>query len=87
MAKWIALAGSNGFEAWCEVRRLGYPAFGTAQGSDFYNNTDESFDTSSYVAGTLYTPFQRFPYPEDSSSRNSNVPDFPGYTVPVFWAE
>lgn len=99
VAKWIALAGSNGFEAWCEVRRLGYPAFGTAQGSDFYNNTDESFDTSSYVAGTLYTPFQvfgqvganqllaRFPYPEDSSSRNSNVPDFPGYTVPVFWAE
>ena len=99
VAKWEALAGVNPFESWCEVRRMKYPAFGTAQGSDFYNNSDASFDTSSYVPGTLYTPIQvfgqvgdnhlleRFPYAESSSSRNNNVPDFPGYTAPIFWAE
>lgn len=99
IAKWVALAGINPFESWCEIRRLDYPAFGTAQGSDFYNNSDESFDTSSYEPGTLYTPIQvfgqvgadklleRFPYAESSSSRNENVPEFPGYTSPVFWAE
>lgn len=99
VAKWVALAGVNNYEAWCEVRRLGYPAFGTAQGSDFYGSDDDSFDTSSYVPGTLYTPIQvfgqvganqllqRFPYADDSSSANANVPEFPGYTVPVFWAE
>ena len=99
IAKWTALAGVNPFESWCEIRRLNYPTFGTAQGSDFYNNSDESFDTSSYVPGTLYTPIQvfgqvganhlleRFPYAESSSSRNENVPEFPGYTAPIFWAE
>lgn len=99
IAKWVALAGVNPFESWCEIRRLDYPAFGEAEGDDFYNNSDESFDTSSYEPGTLYTPIQvfgqvganklleRYPYAESSSSRNENVPDFPGYTAPVFWAK
>lgn len=97
LAKWVALAGVNPFEAWCELRRLDYPAFGSAKGSDFYTSGD-SFDTSNYVPGTLYTPIQvfgevgenkileRYPYPESSSARNSNTPKFPGYTSPVFWA-
>lgn len=100
VAKWVALAGTNDFEAWCELRRLDYPAFGEKQGSDFYNlQTDESFNVASYVPGTLYTPInyfgqlgankvlERFPYAESSSARNSNTPDFPGYAVPVFWGK
>lgn len=100
IAKWVALAGTNNFESWCELRRLDYPAFGEAQGSDFYNlQTDESFDVSSYVPGTLYTPInyfgllgankvlERFPYAESTASRNSNAPEFPGYSVPVFWGK
>lgn len=100
VAKWVALAGVNNFEAWCEMRRLDYPAFGALQGSDFYSEgDDDSFDTSAYVPGTLYTPIhvfgmigdnkllERYPYAESSSARNSNTPDFPGYTVPVFWGE
>ncbi len=99
-AKWVALCGTNPFEGYCEARRLDYPAFGTAKGSDFYDNaTDGSWDTSSYVPFTFYTPIQvfgevgdnhlleRFPYPETSTSRNSNTPDFPGYLVPIFWGE
>ncbi len=99
-AKWIALSGVNNYEAWCEMRRLDYPAFGSLQGSDFYTlGDDSSFDTSAYVPFTLYTPInvfgqvgsnqllERFPYAEAASARNNNTPDFPGYTTPVFWAE
>ena len=100
VAKWIALAGVNTFESWCEVRRLDYPAFGSVSGSDMYNlRSDDSYKPELYVPGTLYTPIQvfgqvgdkhlleRWPYAESSSSRNSNTPDFPGYTSPVFWGK
>lgn len=98
LAKWVALSGVNPFEAWCELRRLDYPTFGTAKGTDFYRpGTGAEYNVSAYVPGTLYTPIQvfgevgdnkileRFPYPESSSARNPNVPEFPGYTSPVFW--
>lgn len=99
IAKWIAMSGTTPFEGYCDLRRLGYPAFGTATGSNFFDEASGNYDVSSYVPGTLYTPIsvfnqvgsnnllQRWPYPESSSSRNSNVPTFPGYTVPIFWAE
>lgn len=100
LAKWIDLSGYNTFEAWCELRRLGYPTFGSIKGRDMYDEqTDASYKPELYVAGTLYTPLQvfgqvgenkllaRYPYPESSSTRNSNVPEFPGYTSPIFWAK
>ena len=100
IAKWIALAGVNPFEGYCELRRLKYPAFGTVKGSDMYNETDDSsYKPDLYKAGTLYTPIkvfgpvgdnqllQRWPYAESSSARNSNTPAFPGYTTPIFWAQ
>lgn len=34
--KWIALANINGFESWCELRRLGYPAFNAQNGKAIY---------------------------------------------------
>ena len=100
IAKWVALSGVNPFEAWCEMRRLNYPAFGKAKGSDFYTEGDQdSYNVSAYVPGTLYTPIlvfgqvgenkllERYPYAESSSSRDENTPDFPGYTSPVFWGK
>ncbi|MGN0054073.1 MAG: SusD/RagB family nutrient-binding outer membrane lipoprotein [Bacteroides sp.] len=99
VAKWIALAGTNPFEAYCEVRRLNYPAFGTATGDQFYSDANDTYDVSAYVPGTLYTPImcfaqvgagkllERYPYPESSTSRNSNAPSFPGYTTPIFWGK
>ena len=100
IAKWVALAGCNNFEAYCELRRLGYPAFGDIQGSDLYDGvSDNSYKPSKYVPGTLYTPYQvfgqvgskkllqRWPYPESSTSRNSNAPKFKGYTTPIFWVK
>lgn len=100
--KWIALSGTDTFEAWCEVRRLDYPAFGTKTGDNFYDNVnDGSYNDALYDYGTLYTPIlvfgqvgnnkllERFPYAECSSSRNSNTPTFSNadYTKPVFWGE
>ncbi len=98
-SKWVTLSGINPYEGWCEMRRLDYPAFGTATGSDFYNLNNDNYDVSTYVPFTLYTPInvfngvganhllERFPYAESSSARNENVPDFKGYTTPVFWAQ
>ncbi len=100
ISKWIALAGTNNFEAWCEARRLDYPAFGTVTGSQMYNQKDDSsYKPELYVPGTLYTPIQvedkvgankileRWPYAESSSARNGSTPEFPGYTTPVFWGK
>lgn len=101
IAKWMDLAGYNSFESWCEVRRLGYPTFNTEiKGLDLYNLLkDDSYKPEKYVPGTLYTPIlvfgqvgdnkvlARYPYAESASSRNSNTPEFPGYTAPVFWAK
>ncbi len=97
--KWIALGGTNNFEAWCEMRRLKFPAFGTVTGSDIYNVANDVFSPELYVSGTLYTPIlyntdlgagkilQRFKYAESSTSRNSNAPANKGDAAPVFWAQ
>ncbi|GAF05066.1 SusD/RagB family nutrient-binding outer membrane lipoprotein [Saccharicrinis fermentans] len=97
--KWIALGGTNNFEAWCEMRRLNYPAFGTVTGDAIYDEGSDVFQQDLYVPGSLYTPIkmntslgdneilQRFPYAESSSSRNSNTPEYKGDDSPVFWAE
>lgn len=100
VAKWIAMSGTTPFEGYCDLRRLGYPAFNTSiSGTDLYDSNTDTYDVSSYVPGTLYTPISvfnqvgsnqllmRWPYPQSSSASNSNVPTFPGYTTPIFWAE
>ena len=97
--KWIALAGVNNFEAWCELRRLKYPAFGSVSGSDLYDTGSKTYSPNLYVPGTLYTPIlcntelgastvlQRFPYAISSSSHNANAPATKSGNVPVFWAK
>ena len=100
ISKWVALSGVNTFEAWCEVRRLDYPAFGSVKGDDMYNQRDDSsYKPEKCQPGTLYTPIkvddkvgpnkllERWPYAESSSSRNNKTPEFPGYTTPVFWGK
>jgi hypothetical protein len=97
--KWIALGGTNNFEAWCELRRLKFPAFGTVTGAEIYNVANDVYTPELYVAGTLYTPIQyntdlgagkvlqRLRYAESSISRNSNAPKDKGDSTPVFWAQ
>ena len=99
IAKWVALAGVNNFEAYCELRRLDYPAFGDVSGDQLYNETTTTYQPGQYEPGTLYTPInvnnevgakklvERYAYPENSTSRNNNSPTFKGYTTPIFWGE
>lgn len=100
IAKWVALAGTNDFESWCELRRLRYPTFGTVSGTDIYNVGNDTYKPELYQAGTLYTPIQvdgnignnniieRWPYPSTSTSSNSNAPSFSNsdYLKKMFWA-
>lgn len=97
--KWVALSGTNNHEAWCELRRLGYPAFGSVTGPQIYDDLNDTYNPSILVPGTLYTPvlvndklgsdkvLQRWPYPVSSSSTNSNSPAVKGDSEPVFWAK
>lgn len=96
--KWISLSGVNCFEAYTETRRLDFPAFGSVTGAQMFVG-EKKHDFSKYKAGTLYTPYQvdglvgnnklleRWPYAENSDSRNTNAPDFKGYTTPIFWGK
>ncbi|MBQ9583547.1 MAG: SusD/RagB family nutrient-binding outer membrane lipoprotein [Bacteroidales bacterium] len=98
--KWVALSGTNGFEAWCEMRRLKYPAMGELKAEDIYDfGPNDVLDASVLTPGELYTPYQvyteigagkiaqRFPYPKGAQDYNKNCPEEKKTTVPVFWAE
>ena len=102
IAKWVALAGVNNFEAWCEMRRLDYPTFGTVKGTDIYDGENaNTYNPAKYQGGTLYTPIQvfgkvgdgkileRWPYPSNSATNNGNAPKFEDadYVKPVFWGK
>ena len=101
IAKWVALAGVNNFESWCELRRLRYPAFGSVTGAQLYNVDTDAYSPQLYQPGTLYTPIQvdgnigsnhiieRWPYPSSSTSSNGNAPKFENadYLKPIFWAQ
>jgi hypothetical protein len=68
--KWVALNGTEGFEAWTELRRTKYPAFitGTAY---------------SDLPGKTYA--KRLIYPFSETSRNANAPAVELAQVPVWW--
>ncbi|MBR5638347.1 MAG: SusD/RagB family nutrient-binding outer membrane lipoprotein [Muribaculaceae bacterium] len=95
--KWVDLSGYNSFEAWCEMRRLGYPAMSNVKGEQVYNEASKVYNPGIVAPGTLYHPInanpvltgilQRFPYAESSANRNQNTPTYPGDNAPVFWAK
>ena len=99
--KWVHLGCVNTFEGWCELRRLKYPTFDTSvTGQDMFPGTSNcNVDTSILTPGYIYTPYQvysevgdnhiaqRFPYSTASANTNNNVPDFPGFLSPIFWAK
>lgn len=97
--KWIALSGVNNFEAYCELRRIGYPAFGATTGAEIYDVINDAYDATALNPGELYTPIlcntslgnnqllERWPYPEAAANRNSNTPSYTGDADPIFWAK
>lgn len=68
--KWVSMSGSQGFEAWSELRRTNYPSFIRPSLS------------STLAPGVIAN---RFPYPATESARNPNTPAVQLVQVPVWW--
>lgn len=67
--KWLCMCGNQGFEAWTEWRRTGYPDFLTIP---LGNGTSNQFP-------------RRFTYPTSESTVNSNYPGLQPITAKVWW--
>ncbi len=67
--KWFAMCGNQGFEAWCEQRRTGYPDFLVVS-----KNT--------LIGQNLP---KRFIYPTSESTRNANFPGLASITTKMWW--
>lgn len=89
--KWLALGAVNGFESWCEVRRLG-ATFCTASADQII--ADDNF----YEFGKLIFPkgapsilastksmLNRYYYPTSSVSYNPNAPAQKTPLTKIFW--
>ena len=97
--KWLALSGFNTYEAWCEMRRLGYPAFGNLTADDIYDRAGDNLNPAVLTPGELYTPYkydtevgqrttiQRWPYALISTQSNIKAPEVKLPNVKVFWAK
>ncbi|MER2996022.1 SusD/RagB family nutrient-binding outer membrane lipoprotein [Pontibacter populi] len=68
--KWVSFSGVQGFEAWTEYRRTGYP--------DFIEPSAAS------TLGADIIP-KRLLYPNTESVRNTNYPGLVEIDVPVWW--
>lgn len=88
MQKWVSLCLVNNFEAWNEMRRLGYPEYTGSIAKDVAGG-------GSYTAGNLISPsgntlgagkfIQRLPYPEASTRLNPNAPAQKELATPIWW--
>ncbi len=68
--KWISFSGTQGFEAWTEYRRTGYPSF--------------IEPSAASTLGGSELP-RRVLYPNTESIRNQNYPGLREINVPVWW--
>ncbi|AKD02213.1 SusD/RagB family nutrient-binding outer membrane lipoprotein [Pontibacter korlensis] len=68
--KWLSFNGVQGFEAWTEVRRTGYPSF--------------IEPSAASTLGTDLIP-KRLVYPNTEAIRNQNYPGLVEISVPVWW--
>jgi hypothetical protein len=67
--KWFAMNGNQGFEAWTEWRRTGYPDFLVVPKNSLIGTEIPS----------------RFLYPTSESTANTNYPGLQPITQPVWW--
>jgi hypothetical protein len=68
-SKWFSMCGNQGFEAWVEMRRTGYP--------DFFVPSKNSLIGSKLP--------KRFLYPTSESTRNSAFPGLAPLTSKMWW--
>jgi hypothetical protein len=68
--KWLSFNGTQGFEAWTEYRRTGYPSF--------------IEPSAASTLGASLLP-KRLIYPNSEATRNQNYPGLKEVSVPVWW--
>jgi len=83
MQKWVSGFPGNGFDAFFDTNRTGYP-----------EKSSVAQSSASYVPGTLAYPVNgvtggkfpmRLPFPSDVRARNSNAPGNVALTTPIWW--
>lgn len=92
LQKWIALGCVNGFESWCEVRRLGYPGFCSSTAAQILADEIGKYETGKLIFPTgapsevpVNTMINRYYYPLASTSLNTNAPDAKSLSAKIFW--
>lgn len=81
--KWIASFPGNGFEAFFEQNRTGYPAISPVpQTSGAYVPGELAYSVNGTTGGEFP---RRLVFPETVTSTNQNAPDLVELTVPVWW--
>jgi len=77
--KYFSMCGNQGFEAWTEWRRTGYPNWFVISESSILGGTPGAL----YTTGTPYP--RRFTYPSSESTVNANFPGLQPITSQVWW--
>lgn len=81
--KWIASFPGNGFEAFFEQNRTGYPAISPVpQTNGAYVPGELAYSVNGTTGGEFP---RRLVFPETVTSTNQNAPDLVELTVPVWW--
>jgi len=87
--KYFSMCGNQGFEAWTEWRRTGYPNWFVISVSSItgnpstYNAATGVYTPSYYNSSTPYP--KRFYYPSSESTVNSSFPGLQPLTSKVWW--
>jgi hypothetical protein len=81
--KWIASFPGNGFEAFFEKNRTGYPKTSTVYQTDINYIPGQFVYAKNGVTGGLFP--KRMVYPLSERNANSNTPTLVPITTPVWW--
>lgn len=87
--KWIASFPGNGFEAFFETNRTGYPKTYTGESqSDPEYIAEHAGELAYSINGSTNGLFpKRIEYPLSERNANNNAPDIIPITTPVWWAQ
>ena len=85
MQKWVSSFPGNGFDAFFDTNRTGYPEVSDVpQSSESYVPGELAYSVNGTTGGAFP---MRLQYPSDVRARNANAPANVEITVPVWWAE
>ncbi|WP_255702855.1 SusD/RagB family nutrient-binding outer membrane lipoprotein [Antarcticibacterium sp. 1MA-6-2] len=85
MQKWVSEFPGNGYDAFFDHLRTGYPQISDVpQSSISYIPGTFSYSINGTTGGNFP---QRLLFPSNVRSRNNNAPSLVAITVPVWWAE